>query len=509
MNLKQKIGIFAEKAMFRDEPIPDFFPPNAGWKKFEIAGAHVPPHSEAAHTFFFGAPGTGKSVGIFERLDQIREYKQPAIVYDKSGEFTEKYYRPGRDILLSPFDIRSPAWSLFKELRLSFDVTNIAEALIEQPNNGEKFWSANARILFADLIRQLDAAGLQTNEDLNYYANKLELKELYEFMAGTHGGTLVDPRSEKTAIGIRAELGSCMAAWPFLKDSDDAFSLREFITDCDAPDTDKSDRWVFITSRGDAHSLMKPLISLWLEIVCSGILSLTPRPDRRIHLVIDEIASLQKLPSLQNLMAEGRKYGVAVVIGLQLFSQLKNVYGNDLAEAMLGVSKSWVVLQTTEPTTAKLLSEGLGGDAEIKEKKENRTMSAADERDSVSLSTEKKVSKVVLFGEILSFPTLTGVLKVPDMPLLRIRLKPKSRKSIANGYELRPDIAWAHAKTASQKAEQVKEILRQMPPDMKASESDKAQADLVREFLKVLDDPMPNDSPPSPYGAQSDESDLI
>lgn len=496
MNLKQKIGAFAEKAMFREEPIPDFFPPNVGWKKFEIAGAHIPPHSEAAHTFYMGAPGTGKSVGIFERLDQIREYRQPAIVYDKSGEFTEKYYREGIDILLSPFDVRSPAWSLFKELRLSFDVTNIAEALIEQPNNGEKFWSANARILFADLVRQLDAAGLQSNEDLNHYANKLELKELHEFMAGTHGGTLVDPRSEKTAIGIRAELGSCMAAWPFLKDSDDAFSLREFVTDCDAPDTDKSDRWVFITSRGDAHSLMKPLISLWLEIVCSGILSLTPRPDRRIHLVIDEIASLQKLPSLQNLMAEGRKYGVAVDIGLQLFSQLKNVYGNDLAEAMLGVSKSWVVLQTTEPSTAKLLSEGLG-DREEKEKKENRTMSAADERDSVSLSTEKKVSKVVLPGEILSFPTLTGVLKVPDMPLLRIRLKPKSRKSIANGYELRPDIAWAHAKTASQKAEQVKEILRQ---------TDKTQADLVREFLKVLDDPMPNDSP---YGAQSDESDLV
>lgn len=507
MNLKQKIGLFAEKAMFRDEPIVDHSPPSAGWKKFEIAGAHIPPHSEAAHTFYMGAPGTGKSVGIFERLDQIRALAQPAIVYDKKGEFTQKYYRPGRDILLSPFDMRSPAWSLFKELRMKFDMENIAEALIEQPNGGEKFWSSNARILFSGIVKKLDEAGLNSNVDLNHYANKMPLAELYEFLAGTHAGTLMDPKSEKTAIGIRAELGSCMAAWPYLIDTDnddDAFSLRQFILDCDDPNVG-NDRWVFITSRGDAHSLMKPLISLWLEIVCSGILSLSTRPDRRIHLIIDEIASLQKLPSLQNLMAEGRGYGVAVVIGLQIFSQLKNVYGNDLAESLLGVSKSWVVLQTTEPTTAKLLSEGLG-DAEIKEKKENRTMSASDERDSVSLSTEKKVVKVVLPGEILSFPTLTGVLKVPDMPLLRIRLKPKSRKSVAADYELRPEIAWVHVKSASQKAEHVKEILRQMPPDMKASESDKAQADLVREFLKVLDDPSPNDSP---YGAQSDESDLI
>lgn len=462
--IKKKLRPLVERAMFKEIPIKDWTPPRAGWQQFTIAGANLPPHSEASHSFFMGAPGTGKSVGIAERLDQIRAYRQPAIIYDKAGEFTEKFYRPGRDIILSPFDSRSPAWNLWKELRLAFDVTNIAEALIDTPQNGEKFWSMNARILFADLVRKMDETGHTTNADLHRFANKIPLDGLHEYLAGTHAGTLMDPRSEKTAIGIRAELGSCMAAWPYLKDDQNAFSLREFIAACDDPTSQDYDRWVFLTSRGDAHALMKPLISLWLEIVTSGILSLPARPDRRIHLVVDEIASLQKLPSLQNLMAEGRKYGVSVDIGLQLFSQLRAVYGNDLAEAMLGVSKTWIVLQSTEPSTAELLSRGLG-DREIREKQENRTMGAEDGRDSISFQTQKKVEKAVLPGEILSFPTLTGVLKTPDMPLVKIRLKPKDRPTVAAAYELRPEINWRTMQDLAKKTEALREQLAATPPD--------------------------------------------
>jgi type IV secretory pathway TraG/TraD family ATPase VirD4 len=439
--IKTALRPISRRLMYYERKIHNQFPTRPGWAQFTLAGAKLPPHSETQHKFVCGMPGVGKSIALEEHLGQVDKNGQPAIIFDPSGEFTEKFYRDGRDIIMSPFDVRSADWNLFKELRLAFDITNIAEALIEAPVNGEKFWASNARILFSDLVKALDRAGLRTNADLYHYANEMPLGDLFEFLKGTHGGTLMDPASEKTAIGIRAQLGSTMAAWPFLKDSGVPFSLREFIRQCDNPAAPEYGRRVFLTTRGDAHSLMKPLISLWMEIVCSGILSLPPRADRRIHIVIDELPSLQKLPSLETLMAQGRKFGASITLAIQLFSQLVHEYGRDKAEAIVGNSGTTVCFRAGEPTTAKFMSAALGN-REVKEKKENRTMSTEEERDSISFASEKRSEEAFTSGEILHLKTGEAILKTPNMPLVKLNFRPQNRPKIAEGYVLRPELNW-------------------------------------------------------------------
>lgn len=41
------------------------------------------------------------------------------IVYDPTGEFTEAFYREGKDILMNPLDSRSPNWNVWNEIRPS------------------------------------------------------------------------------------------------------------------------------------------------------------------------------------------------------------------------------------------------------------------------------------------------------------------------------------------------------------------------------------------------------
>lgn len=462
--IQNRLTPIAERMMYLERPIEGWTAPRAGWKQFTLAGANLAPHAETMHTVFLGAPGQGKSVAIFDRLDQIRAYGQPAVIYDKKAEFIEKYYRPGHDILLSPFDKRAVSWNLWKELRYGFDSTLLAEALVELPSAGERFWCYNARILFRDLITKLADAGKTTNADLYHAAVKLPLDELAALLAGEHGGALMDPRAEKTAIGIRAELGSHMGAWSFIRDEDNSFSIREYIDNIDT-----TDKWVFITSRGDAHPIVKPLVSLWVELIVASILSQQSKPDRRIHLVLDEFPSLQKIPSLGQLMAEGRSFGACVDLGIQHWSQLKKTWGPDEAASMLGNAGTWCVLKATEKEGAEVMSASFG-DREYREKKEQRTMSANDERDSVSFSTDKKVQKVVLPGEVLTFDRLQGVMKSPDMPHLKIRLSPKDRPTVAEGYQLRDDITWEALRKKAEKAQKVKEALENTTPEqMQAS----------------------------------------
>ena len=135
----------------------------------------------------------------------------------------------------------------------------------------------------------------------------------------------------KTAGNIRAGLSNNLAVWSYLRDSDQRFSITEFVRS-------PGGRFVFLQSRSDMHAMMRPLISLWLELAGTAQLALsTQRPGHRMFFVIDELPGLQKLEVISKLMAEGRKYDAAIVTGIQLVSQLYRTYGKEAGETMLGL----------------------------------------------------------------------------------------------------------------------------------------------------------------------------
>jgi type IV secretory pathway TraG/TraD family ATPase VirD4 len=48
---------------------------------------------------------------------------------------------------------------------------------------------------------------------------------------------------------------------------------------------------------------------------------------------LDELASLEKLPSLEDAATKGRKAGLRIVAGLQSTAQLEKIYGREEASA--------------------------------------------------------------------------------------------------------------------------------------------------------------------------------
>src|SRR3546814_17857986 len=76
---------------------------------FSIGGINVPHAFETEHVLICGAPGTGKTNMIVKMLEGIRAKGKRAIVYDTAGTFVEKFYREGKDILLTPLDERRSA----------------------------------------------------------------------------------------------------------------------------------------------------------------------------------------------------------------------------------------------------------------------------------------------------------------------------------------------------------------------------------------------------------------
>lgn len=111
--------------------------------------------------------------------------------------------------------------------------------------------------------------------------------------------------------------------------------------------------WLFLTSTPRFRERLLPLTSLWLDTLVLRLMNQGDPAMRHAWFVLDELASLQRLPQLRTALTENRKSGNPVVIGFQGRSQLEVRYGHE-AEAMLSQPATKIFLHTSEPRAAKM-----------------------------------------------------------------------------------------------------------------------------------------------------------
>ena len=125
--------------------------------------------------------------------------------------------------------------------------------------------------------------------------------------------------------------------------------------------------------------------------------------------MLDELASLQKLPQLHTAITENRKSNNPVVLGFQGRSQLEARYGHE-AEAMFSQPATKIFLRTSEPRSAKWISETIG-EIEIERLRESRSSQFPKLRKSRSWQMERQVEPLVMPSEISGLAALQGYLK--------------------------------------------------------------------------------------------------
>lgn len=148
-------------------------------------------------------------------------------------------------------------------------------------------------------------------------------------------------------------------------------------------------------------------------------MSMTPDQQRRLYCVIDELPSLQRLPSLSDFLARARKYGGCGILGFQSYPQLEATYGRQEAAALTGYCSTWVALRANDEPTARHISNNLGQVEQV-EANEGMSYGVDDMRDGVNLSRTQVTRPLVLPTEIVNLPNLTGYLRFGrDLPVIR------------------------------------------------------------------------------------------
>jgi type IV secretory pathway TraG/TraD family ATPase VirD4 len=376
----------------------------------------VPRNLEASHLLLMGDTGSGKSSAIRQILRQIADRGETAIVYDPALEFTPEFYSPARgDLILNPLDTRCPYWGLGDEITRDETAMTIAAAFLPEKEYEKEFFTDGPRRILAHLLKWKP----QPRDILRMMSNPSNIEAAIK---GTPLAPLLDPTAPAQRAGVLSSLNmvaDSLELLPEWEHTRPTFATAEWY--------DERKRWVFLTSQSSYREKILPLHSVWLDLFILRMMGYCDAPNvKPVWFVLDELASLNKLPQLHSAVTENRKYGNPVVMGFQGRSQLEKRYGQD-AEAMLSQPATKIFFKTSEPRAAKWISEAIG-EIEVERLKESRSMGLL--RSKKSFAMEIATKPLVMPSEIAGLEPLHGYIKQGNLvvPAHLPYLKPKAKQ---------------------------------------------------------------------------------
>ena len=363
--------------------------------------------SENSHIALMGSSGTGKSILLRQLLREVRARAEAAIVYDPAGEFTAEFYDETRgDVILNPLDDRSPFWTPVEELTTNTEALTLAESLFPDSNAENQFFVRAPRKIFAHLLQYGPDP-----ETLAYWLSMPD--EIDKRVAGTEMAHMLGKAAGAQRMGVLASLGMVADSFRMLPTEEDATRPDGTVRRWSARHWAATRQgWVFLTSTTTTRTPQRPLQSMWLDTLILQLMKTSPEHvSRPAWLVLDELASLQKLPQLETALTEARKYQLKIILGFQGQSQIQERYGEKGAETILGQAATKIYLRTNEPNAAEWISKSLG-DQEIERVRETRSLQEGlQSKNGQSYARELRTERAVTTAQVLGLTDRHGYIK--------------------------------------------------------------------------------------------------
>ena len=396
------------------------------------------------HGIVFGKVGGGKTTILLPIIAEIIANGHKAIIFDIKGDFTSKFFRRGgRVAILAPWDRRSLIWDIARDCRTRQDAARFATYLIK--DSKDPMWSAAARQLCVGFLVHLqmtrgESWGWKDLADLLATPEK----ELLAMMSEANPEAIrAVEQTGTTTTGILINLSAFLSviydlaeAWPKRVKSR-MFSVREWIFDGNAPH-----KAILLGGNKEFGPLMSAfagaLVAQAAACVCSP--RLADSRTRRLYFVLDEFPQMGKV-DIEPLVAVGRSKGARIWLGLQDFGQLKNLYGQDGAQAITAMVGTLICAGAAPGETAKLISE-MAGSREVERSSVSTSIQGGGSVASTSHNWQRETIPVLTESQVCGLGAVPGTQQVRALLLnfggdaLILRWPFDTRPTIAKAVEL-------------------------------------------------------------------------
>ena len=355
---------------------------------------------ESSHILIMGDSGSGKTSAMRQILRQVASRQDVAVVYDPALEFTPEFFSPERgDIILNPLDDRCPYWDIAEESQSDDANAAMAAALFPDKDFEKDYFTDAPRRVFSFLMRRQPSP----QQLIGWMSNSEQIEAMAK---GTPYASFLDP-------GAPAQRGGVLSSFNMIAESLELLPPKNEARPVYSSGRWNAERrqWIFLTSSPASRQKVLPLHSAWLDMLILRTMEPAIHRAKPVWFVLDEVASLNKLPQLHTAVTEARKSGNPVVLGFQGRSQIEKRYGKD-AETMLSQPATKLFLKTSEPHSSKWVSDAIG-EIEVERLKESRRHSLLPGNRQYSMEIVNK--PLVMASEIAGLEPLHGYIKQENL----------------------------------------------------------------------------------------------
>ena len=362
-------------------------------------GRGLPKKSANGHYCVVGCTQSGKTVTIRHLMQSVlpaivKGSNQRALVYDPKGEMYRILH--GMDLAceiktLYPSDARCYAWDIAADVIDPNSVKTVAEVLVPEEEDTQKYFPRAARQLLEGLLQVFvdKGKGEWTLEDvLVVMRNAKILQAIFErsgaqrYLVDTYfrpAKTFESTMSTlDTFIGRYQTIAACWAH----TDKEKRTSLRDWAPRRDRDGLGESS--ILLVRRDpEAESALDPmnrvLFQRLIQLLLSGpeVRECEKGKAPKTWVFFDEASKAGNIKGLDDLLLQGHSKGVRVVLGFQDISAMWKEYGKDAANALVGQCEIKAILQLRSPETAEWASK-LVGRYRGKERRKTTSKSRSD-----------------------------------------------------------------------------------------------------------------------------------
>lgn len=397
----------------------------------------VPSSFEPRQFFVSGAPGTGKTTLISRVIADLKRRRAKGVVYDaKAGEFVARFYDPQTDLIYNPFDARSLHWNFFElfDSRRSMitDFDTIAAAVIpDERSTQAQFFVDTARKILASVLQYCYVTGQRSIRDVAEFLSAANLHkrlmQALEQMDAKLCSFISKPGSGQTqgvlsVLSQHARILNYMAEQPNQR----RLNLHDWLSN-------NQPGLIFLPNAADQKETLKGIFSFFIDSLATALLSLRDDPDRRIFFLLDEVATLDRMQAIFELIKLGRSKGACFFVGIQEKSQLDHLYGEHLANSIINHCNNHIIFRCNDNQTAEYASHLLG---EAENEAMESTYSAAyrETRDSESYHRSNRLDRLVLPSQIQTLPDLHFYIRLHGLPVAQGQVAYRSYPDVAPAF---------------------------------------------------------------------------